>query len=123
MTGGLGRTPGIRAALPLAPDEVGVSADRYTPVPDRAGDPAEALGAKARGRAPNRGTAARDWHRMCWAGPGTPVGWQLRGIADTAWLSLRRLHEQPDAAWPHSSGPVIVVMMRAPHHEDPWCGI
>jgi hypothetical protein len=34
MTGGLGRTPGIRAALPLAPDEVGVSADRYTPVPD-----------------------------------------------------------------------------------------
>ena len=46
MTRGLGRIPRISATLPQAPGDAGndMSAGRYTPAPDRAGDPAEETG-------------------------------------------------------------------------------
>ena len=50
--------------------------------PRRAGPatPRRGLGARARQRARHRAVGAPDWHRVRWAGPGTPAGWQLRSI-------------------------------------------
>jgi hypothetical protein len=49
MTRGLGSIPRIRATRPQARDEADMSADRYTPVPDRTRDPAEGTGGKGTG--------------------------------------------------------------------------
>ena len=54
-----------------------------------------ALAARAREWTPRRAIEAPGWHRVCWAGPGTRVGWQLRGIGETGWLNLGRLYARP----------------------------
>jgi len=54
-----------------------------------------ALAARAQEWARRRATEAPGWHRVCWAGPGTPADWQLRGIGKTGWLNLRRLNARP----------------------------
>jgi len=47
---------------------------------------------------------------MCWAGPGTPDGWQLRGIGKMGWLSWGL--GATDAVRSRASGLAIAAMVR-----------
>jgi hypothetical protein len=92
--------------------------------PRRAGPATQprGLGAGTSERARHRAAAAPDWHRVRWAGPGTPAGWKLRGIGTGGWLSWSGCTQPPcPAAW--QRGPAIAVMVRTPNHEDPRCRI
>jgi hypothetical protein len=110
VSGALSRRPATRRATtsPLAAARPG----RADPATRRRG-----LAARAWGRAPCQAAGAPDWHRMCWAGPGIPAGWQPRGIGKMGWLSWG-VCARNRVAWPHGGGSVIVVTVSIPNDED-----
>src|SRR5204863_6053882 len=115
-SGVLSRRPATRPATttPLT----GIRPRRAGPATRRRG-----LGAWARERARHWAADAPDWHRVRWAGPGTPAGWQLRGTGGHGVAQFGARAHAAGAARPDGSGPVVVVMVRTPHHEDPRCCI